>query len=354
MSLDRAADAAARFATDGPVRAVRPHSGGHIHASFIVETPTRRWLLQRLNTSVFPRPDLVMANVAAVTAHLAARGERTLTFVPARDGAPLAFDDDGTPWRMFEFIEGAVTRETARDEHDAASAAHAFGRFLRALADYAGPPLHETIPGFHDTAARVAALDRAIAADAAGRAAGARAAVDAIARHRDALTGAFARARALGDARLRIAHLDAKIANVLFDARSGDALCVVDLDTVMPGLSLHDFGDLVRSMVSPAAEDEPDPARVHADPARYAAILRGYLHGAGPVLGAAERARLPEGAEAMVFEQAVRFLTDHLEGDRYYRTARPGHNLERARAQLALLDSLVEQRGAFRRMAEEP
>jgi Ser/Thr protein kinase RdoA (MazF antagonist) len=292
-----------------------------------------------------------MENIAAVTAHLARKGERTLAYVPARAGAPLAWDAGGSCWRMSEFIDGAMMLERARDAADAERAADAFGRFQRALADYAGAPLHATLAGFHDTAARVAALGRATSADSHARATRAHDVLAGLERHRGRLAGFFAAARIAHPAFERIAHHDAKIANVLFDAR-GNAICVIDLDTVMPGLSLYDFGDLMRSMVSAAAEDEPDPARVHAEAARYAAIVRGYLAGTGAMLGDAERHLLPGAAEAMTFEQSVRFLTDFLEGDRYYRVARPEHNLERARAQLALLDSLAEQRAEFHRMVE--
>jgi len=352
--LAAATAAAGGFAIDGPVREVRPHPGGHIHRSYIVTGGSRRYLLQGMNTRVFTRPEQVMENVAAVTAHLASRGERTLVIVRARNGDALLRAGDGGTWRMFEFLEHAVTRETARDAADAEAAADAFGRFQRALADYHGPPLHVTIPRFHDTAARVEALDRAVHADASGRAARAAGALAAVDRHRTRLAPLFGTAASRGDAVVRIAHHDAKIANVLFDARTSGSLCVVDLDTVMPGLSLYDFGDLVRSTVSPAAEDERDVARIAADPARYAAIVRGYLRGTGGLLAPSERALLPAAAEAMVFEQAVRFVTDFLEGDRYYPVARAEHNLDRATAQLALLESLVAQRDGFHRMVAEP
>lgn len=354
MELIAAATAAAaRFAIDSEARDVRPHAGGHIHRSFVVDTGERRFLLQRVNTHVFPRPELVMENIAAVTAYLARRGHRTVDIVAARDGGALVRDGGGGVWRMFRFIEDAVTHERAEDAAAALSAARAFGDFQRALADYDGPPLHATIPGFHDSERRVAALEAATASDAHHRVVDAADLLARVEHYRDALASVYARAQSSGEAMVRIAHHDAKIANVLFDARTDAAICVVDLDTVMPGLSLYDFGDLVRSMVSTAAEDDRAPARAEADPSRFQAIVRGYLEGAESLLAPSERALLPSAAEAMVFEQGVRFLTDHLDGDTYFRIDRTGQNLDRARVQFALLDSLVAHRAEFTRMVAQ-
>ena len=349
VGLSPAESAAGRFAIDGPLREVRPHPGGHIHESFVVAAD-RRYLLQRLNTQVFPRPELVMENIAAVTAHLASRGERTLTIVAARDGTRLVRDPSGEAWRMYELLEGTVSRATARDAADAERAAAAFGRFQRALSDYSGPALHVTIPRFHDTKARITALEEAAVTAPSDRIRRARAVLEALTPHRVTLALFFGAVQFRYEAIVRIAHHDAKIANVLFDERTGEAVCVVDLDTVMPGLSLFDFGDLVRSMVSPAAEDERDVAHIVAEPARYEAIARGYLREMRDQLIDDEVGCLPLFGEAMVFEQAVRFLTDYLQGDRYYRIAREDHNLDRARAQLALLESMREQHDAFSRM----
>ena len=234
---------------------------------------------------------------------------------------------------------------------DAAAAARAFGEFQWRLSDYDGPPLHVTIPGFHDTPQRVEALRRAAAADPLERAGGAAREI-AFAEEQRALAHPFAAAQERGELPLRIAHHNAKIANVLFDETNGEVVCVVDLDTVMPGSSLYDFGDLVRSMVSEAPEDEPDPHRVAADPARFGAIVRGYLDGVNGLLSEAEHLLLPMAPLTMVYEQGVRFLTDHLEGDVYYRIDRPAQNLDRARAQFALLASLQRQHDDLWRTTE--
>jgi Ser/Thr protein kinase RdoA (MazF antagonist) len=342
-------DAARAFALPDDAPHVEPFAGGHINASWLVRAGDgRRYLLQRLNERVFPRPALVMENVARVTRHLADAlgdapdaGRRALRLVPARDGRPWHVDAGGGHWRLFHYVEGAVTRESAHSADEAYEAARAFGAFQRLLGTWAGPPPHETIPGFHDTPARLAALERAAAADRAGRRAGARAELDALLGRR-ALAHALLDARDRGDARERIVHNDAKLSNVLLDARTGAGLCVVDLDTVMPGLSLYDFGDLARSSASAAPEDEIDLARVTVRGDVLDALAAGFLDGAGDLLSAAERALLRTAARVITYEQAARFLADHLDGDRYYAVApdRPAHNLERARAQLALLDAL--------------
>ena len=237
-------------------------------------------------------------------------------------------------------MAGGHPRDRASgDPGEARETARAFGRFLAHLGDLPGPPLHETILAFHDTPGRLAALERAVAADRVGRVAACRPEVDALLDRRvlaSALTGPAAR----GEIPVRPTHNDAKIANVLFDAASGEGLCVVDLDTVMPGVAPYDFGDLARSTVSDSEEDDPDLSRVSVRVPVFEALARGFVEGAGDALSPAERGLLVTGAEVIVYEQAIRFLGDHLDGDRYYRTTRPGHNLDRARNQIRLLEGL--------------
>lgn len=344
-----------RFALAGPVETIAPAREGHINRSWMVTVggAAARYLLQRLNPHVFPAPDRVMTNVAAVTRHLAAAlaregapepERRALRLVPTLDGAPFHRGIEGDVWRVYPFIAGTVVREHVTTRGEAREVGRAFGTFQRHLASYDGPRLHETIPGFHDTAGRVAALERAVEADRAGRVAGARAELEAL-RARRALAGTLADAIAAGAVPERVAHNDAKSSNVLLDARTGEGLCVVDLDTVMPGSALHDFGDLVRSATSPTAEDEPDPRRVAADPTLFAGLAEGFLGAVGGILTAAERDLLVRAGQVITYEQAARFLTDHLDGDRYYRVAAPDHNLVRCRTQLALLESLEAQEG---------
>ena len=357
LTADPALEAAHAFATPGTLAALEPFPGGHIHAAHLATYRhgggTARFLLQQLNTRVFPDPERVMDNIERVTAHLTralARARvrdldrRTLTLVHTRQGASWHRDGDGRVWRLYQFIEGAVARPAPRDAEDAAAAARAFGEFQRLLADVPDPPLHPTIPDFHFTPARLAALEGAVDADLLGRAAGARADIEAV-------FATHGLAHALVDAHLpvRVTHNDAKISNLLFDAETGAGLCVVDLDTVMPGLAGYDFGDLVRSMATRAAEDEPDLSRVRLEPALVQAIARGYLREAREFLSSPERALLVTAARVIVLEQAARFLADHLEGDLYYRIARPGQNLDRARTQIRLLAELDTHAAALER-----
>jgi Ser/Thr protein kinase RdoA (MazF antagonist) len=341
---------AGRFQVDGPVSATRPlpGGGGHINDTYRVETSRARYLLQRLNPHVFPRPDLVMENVALVSRLLARRNASYPGLIPARDGRDWVTDPAGATWRMFSLVLGVTTRERVRSPEDARGAGQAFGEFLHLLADRA-LPLHETLPGFHDTRARFARLEMVVHDDRCGRASGAGAEIDAVLAGRD-LADVMPPLIASGAVPLRPVHNDAKIANVLFDERTGAPRCVIDLDTVMTGSALHDFGDLVRSSVSPTAEDEADLSRVGARLDLFEALVRGYLEGSGETLTKDEHRLLEFAGRLITLEQALRFLTDHLDGDRYYKIARPDHNLVRCRSQLALLRSLTEQRAALERI----
>jgi N-acetylhexosamine 1-kinase len=334
--------AAAAFVGEGAI--CEPFAGGHINASYVVRLGAQRRFLQRINAHVFPDPRQVMANVTAVTAHVrSCRGPVTSpALLSTLAGQPWLEDADGDLWRCTEFVDGAP-KATVDSADEARAAGFAFGAFARMLACYEGPPLPETIPGFHDTARRVQQLERAVAEDRVGRLDEVRDEVDQL-RRRATLADLLPPGLATGEVPCRLAHNDAKIANVLFD-RPGRARWVVDLDTVMPGSPLHDFGDLVRSSVSRAAEDAAAPS---AEPELFAGLAEGFLQGVGDALAPAERELLESAGRLLTFEQAVRFLTDHLDGDTYYRIARPGQNLERARSQLALLRSLEEHSRMFR------
>lgn len=346
-----------RFALPGPVTSVEPFTGGHINDSWLVTTGPARFLLQRLNSNVFPRPDRVMENFARVTLHLGKAlmreqvhdaGRRALTLVSTHTGKAAHVDAAGACWRMLRFIEGAIARDRATTDAEAYEAGRAFGRFQRLLANYDGPRLHETIPDFHHTPRRVEALERAIAADRRQRRAGARPEIDAVLRNRP-LASALLDRQARGELLERVVHNDAKMPNVLLDATTGEGLCVVDLDTVMPGLALYDFGDMARTMASDAAEDATELDAVTVRAGRFAALARGYLDGSGPLGAEGGPALLVTAARVITYEQAVRFLTDYLEGDRYYRTAYSQHNLQRCRAQLALLDAFTRTESALTR-----
>lgn len=353
---------AGRFRTGGRATAAVELRAGHINDSFVVSTAAgSRCLLQRINGHVFPNPARVMANVVRITRHLEQKlgpgsARRRLTLVPAVDdemwwetaakGGPADY------WRMYELIEDTTTELRASTPEQAFLAAQAFGRFETQLVDLPSPPLHETIPGFHDTLNRFEAFDRALASASASAAGNERrrqaiAEIRSVAVHRD--LAARLSAAAARELPRRTVHNDCKISNVLFDRTTSEALCVVDLDTTMPGLAAYDFGDMVRSMSHRADEDARETSEARVDPELFGALAQGYQDGAR-FLTAAERRSLVDGALVLTLEQAVRFLTDHLDGDVYFRVERSGQNLDRCRVQLALLESLLARDGDLRRI----
>jgi len=352
------------FDISGTFRGAAPYGSGHINETFLAEYDeggrTVRYLHQRLNRRVFPDPVSVMENIRRVLEHLqrklavagaAYRERRVLELIPARDGAGFWRDEEGEVWRTYRFLEGTRCVDVAESPSQVREAARAFGGFQRMLLDLPGPRLHETIPHFHDTPRRLEMLARAVEADAAGRAVPAKAEIE-LALSRENLAGALTRLRDRGDLAERVIHNDTKLNNVLLDEATGEALCVIDLDTVMPGLGPWDFGDLVRSAANRAAEDERDLARVRADPQFFAAIAQGWVDSLGSVLAPAERGALVTGAKVITLECGIRFLTDHLEGDTYFKVKRPGQNLDRARVHFALLGSLEQQQEELERKVE--
>lgn len=350
-----AADVAALFRLDGSVESLAVQPGGHINSSYAVATRTpggvrRRYLLQRVNTQVFTRPEVVMRNVAAVSdfleTHLAGssdRERRSLRLVPTLTGEAWAHLPDGAWWRCFEFVENSVSLLEPRDANDAREAAKACGRFLADMACYSGPRFEDSLPRFHDTPWRYEQLDAALMRSDALRRDEAREWL-AFAAQRRGGAGSITSAVASGALPERIAHNDAKISNVLFDRATRRSLCVIDLDTVMATSSLFDFGDLVRSMASGRPEDERDLARIDVRRDVFVALVGGFLDGFGGVMVRSERDHLVEGARIMALQQGVRFLADHLAGDVYFRIHHAGQNLDRARAQFRLVQRLEERR----------
>lgn len=350
MSNEAAAHALRHWPLPERASVAQAH-GGHINASFLVSAPGElpRWLLQRVNHVVFPDAAQVMRNIVLLLDAPRTPGIELPSLLATREGLAWAVGDDGGAWRCWHLVPGTRTITEPRGPGDAREAARAFGAFARFGSTLDASRLGETIPGFHDTPARLAALHRTIAEDRCGRIASARAEIAAVLARSslaDILSGPLAR----GEIPLRVAHNDAKIANVLFDG-AGRATTVIDLDTVMPGTLLHDFGDLVRSCTSREAEDA-EPDRMAADPGLYAALVEGYIAGAGDQLSDAERTLLEPAGRLITWEQSMRFLTDYLSGDTYFATTRPGQNLARAQAQLALLRSLEQQQDTFARFTQ--
>ena len=355
---DRVTEAAAQFAINGELESAAPYGSGHINDTFCAVFAQggvkQRVILQRINDHIFRDPPRLMENIERVTRHLAAKvagepdGERrVLRLIPARDGSAWHRDEESRYWRAYRMIERARTYDAVESAKQAFEAGRAFGRFQQMLADLPAPRLHDTIPDFHHTPKRFAVLERAIAADAAGRAKQAEAEI-AFALRQEPMT------RMLLEAGLpeRVTHNDTKINNVMLDDATGEGLCVIDLDTVMPGLALYDFGDMVRTSTSPAAEDERDLSKVAMQFPLYEALLGGYLSAAGGLLTKAEREMLAFSGKLITFEIGIRFLTDYLAGDTYFKVHREGHNLDRCRTQFALVRSIAEQEGQMNRLAE--
>ncbi|HBL18155.1 MAG: hypothetical protein A2X36_13740 [Elusimicrobia bacterium GWA2_69_24] len=344
------AGVAARFRLDGEVVRAEPHGRGHINDTYRIVCgrgrKRMRYILQHINRQVFPDPVGQIRNIDKVLAHLRRKQEdprRLLTLVPTLDGKAYWRDPQGEFWRVYLYIEKARSRDSVRGPRQAYEAAKLFGAFQSSLADLSGA-LAETIPGFHDTPKRYRDFARAARRDAAGRAREAAREIDFAGRNKEA-AGILSRLAERDEVPTRIVHNDTKINNVLFDENTGEGLCVLDLDTVMPGLSLYDFGDMVRAGVNPAAEDEPDVSKVAVRLPVFEGFARGYLEGAAGMLNEVERAHLAASAKVISFELGLRFLTDFLNGDRYFKTSRPGQNLDRCRTQFRLMELLSRSEG---------
>ncbi|MCU1448115.1 MAG: aminoglycoside phosphotransferase [Acidimicrobiales bacterium] len=331
--MTEAAAVALQFALAGPVTSIERHPSGHINDAWLVVAGGQRSLLQRLNPAVFADPDAVMDNMLAVTVHLRVQDEATLTLVATRDGAASLRDDEGAVWRMYDYVEDVHPAEV-RSPADAAVVGRAFGRFHRLVATLDPALLRVSIPGFHDPARRLAALQAAVVEDRHDRAGAVADDVDALVGMRPLVDAG----RGLASLPVRVAHNDAKAANLLVDDTGRRPPLVVDLDTMMPGSLLWDVGDMVRSSTGAPEEDGGAP-RFDAD--RYDALVHAYLEETADLLSTAERDAIDIAGPVVTYEQAVRFLTDHVLGDVYFRIDRPDQNLDRARNQLALLRSMI-------------
>ncbi|MBN2432380.1 MAG: aminoglycoside phosphotransferase family protein [Acidobacteria bacterium] len=352
---DLLADILRAFGVAGSMTAAESFGSGHINEIYrlSVRGPSgrRRYLLRRINTRVFRRPELVVRNTVRVTRHLAERlaaenlpdaHRRVLTLLPTPAGESCHWDEEGVPWCLFPFIEGTVSVNEVGEARQAFDAARVVGHFQRLTADLAPADFPETIPGFHDGPGRLAALEQAVAADAAGRVATAAPEIGFAREHAELCHRLTARL-ADGTLPVRVTHNDTKLNNVLLDAATGEGLCLTDLDTVMPGTVLYDYGDMVRSFTPSFAEDARDAADGVRVPV-FEALTRGYVAEARAVLTPGETAHLLLGAEFMVWIIGIRFLTDYLAGDIYFRVQRPDHNLDRCRTQFRLLAELQRLR----------
>jgi aminoglycoside phosphotransferase (APT) family kinase protein len=342
----------------------RPYGSGHINDTFAAEfsqAGTRvRYIFQRINHRIFKDPAALMENILRVTCETKRQlveagvpdpSRRALSLILTECGAAYARDGEGAFWRCYPFIEGARTYDVIRSPLQAFEAARAFGEFQKLVAALEGPRLHETIPDFHNTRSRFKKLRAAIAADPLKRLSAVKSEWDFI-QAREEMVDVLLNLHQSGAIPERVTHNDTKLNNVMIDDATQTGICVIDLDTVMPGLSLYDFGDMVRTATSPAAEDERDLGKVRMQMPMFESLAQGYLSSAGDFLNDAEKAHLVFSGKLIALEIGIRFLTDYLEGDAYFKIHRPDQNLDRCRTQLALVRSIEEQETAMQRIVE--
>lgn len=347
------------FQLQGDFVSAQPYGSGHIHDTYEVvydQAGTRvRYIAQRINHVVFKDVPVLMENIVRTTQHIRGKletadtpfiGRRVLTLVPTVDGTDYCQDADGLFWRIYLFIEGARTFDILENNRQAYEAAKAFGQFQSLLADLPLPRLHETIPDFHHTRARFDALIRAIDADAEGRVDSARTDIDFVLQ-REAMVDVLLDLLRDGELPERITHNDTKLNNVMIDDETSEGVCVIDLDTVMPGSALYDFGDMIRTGTNTGAEDERDLSKISVNLDIYQALVQGYLESAGGFLTPKEKELLPFSGKLISFEIGIRFLTDYLAGDVYFKVHREGHNLDRCRTQFKLVESLDAEASAI-------
>ena len=335
-----------QFRIQGKQLSCERYGNGHINETYLVKTTSGLdYILQKINTNVFQNVEGLMANIVAVTEYLAARDgdpRHTLHVVPTLDGKSFFRDPEGGCWRVYDFVTDSICLEKVESEEDFVQSAIAFGQFQRQLAEFPAATLTETIPHFHDTADRVRQLRDAIAADKAGRLQKVQSEI-AFALDRAEEAGCMVRMLAEGKLPLRVTHNDTKLNNVMLDAATRKPLCVIDLDTVMPGLAANDFGDSIRFGASTAAEDEKDLDKVEMSLPLFEAYARGFLGACGESLTDEEIRTLPMGAKLMTYECGIRFLADYLNGDTYFRTHYPEQNLDRCHTQFKLVADMEKK-----------
>ena len=335
------------------VGAIR-YGQGHINDTFCVHTQPedaccRRFILQRMSAAAFKRPDQLMENIIGVTDYLGReiekhggdRSREALEVLRPKNGQPYYTDSQGGAWRLYPFVENTVCYQSAETPELFAASGRAFGQFQKLLQDYPAETLYETIPNFHNTEDRLAKFKDAVAQDKLGRAKNCQPEIDfVLAREKDCSVALQAMRE--GKLPIRVTHNDTKLNNVLMDPDTQRGMCIIDLDTVMPGLAINDFGDSIRFGANHSAEDETDLSKVNLDVDLFAAYTAAFLEGTGGSLTNAEIEYLPWGAKLMTLECGIRFLTDYLVGDEYFHISREGQNLDRCRTQFKLVADMEE------------
>ena len=338
-------DILGHFRIEGEFTSVEAYGSGHINHTFLAKTKEqKKYILQGINSTIFRDTDALMENIAGVTGFLKKEiirqggdpDRETLTVIPTKDGKLYFTDPDYNKWRVYPFIEGASAFDAVKSAEDFYQTGLAFGRFQSMLADYPAEKLHETIPDFHNTKKRYEDFEKAVAEDVCHRAASVAEEI-AFVRARKEEMPLLSDMQKRGELPLRVTHNDTKLNNIMFDDMTHEAVCVIDLDTVMPGLSMHDFGDAIRFGANTAAEDETDLSKVSLSLELFEVYVKGFLKGCDGRLTKTEIEMLPMGAKMMTLECGMRFLADYLQGDIYFKTARDAHNLDRSRTQFALV-----------------
>jgi Ser/Thr protein kinase RdoA (MazF antagonist) len=351
------------FSAGGTFLKAEPFGSGHIHETYLIRTVEQvedDYILQKINNSVFKNIPELQENIDRVTRHLRMKlsaipsadiKRECLQMIPAKDGKSWLTDVQGNHWRLFVFISNHRSYDIVDSPGKAREGGKAIGRFQALLADLPGKPLHETIPSFHDVEKRIDAFVNILKKDPAGRARDTRAETDFILERADKMRIIHKLGRE-GKIPVRITHNDTKFNNILFD-ENDRSLCIIDLDTVMPGYFHSDFGDAIRTGANVAAEDEKELSGIRMDIRLFGAYAEGYLSETREILNDIEKEYLAFAPLLMTFEQAMRFLTDHIDGDKYYRIHHQHHNLQRTRAQIRLLESMEEQYGKMKEIIEK-
>ncbi len=353
------------FKFEGDFLEASPYGFGHINDTYAARFrkangAIRRYILQRINHNVFKKPEELMQNIERVTTHLrrkiiAAGGDperETLNLIPTLEGKAFYRTQAGDYWRAYIFIADAQTYEVVESLDHVYSAAKAFGRFQKLLSDFPAAQLHETIPGFHHTGKRFEAFVEAVERDVKNRAYSAGADIEFVEKRAGDIS-ILVNLLEQGKLPERVTHNDTKFNNVMIDAKTGKGMCVIDLDTVMPGLSLYDFGDCVRTGAALAAEDERDLSKVGIGLDIFDRLVHGYLEAARDFLTPIEIDHLPFSAKLMTLECGMRFLADHLSGDVYFKVHRENHNLDRFRTQLKMIRDMEEKFEEMVRIVEK-
>ncbi len=344
------------FEICGKVTEIRENNRGHINSTYLVCCGDKKYVMQKINKNVFKKPEQVMSNIIYVTQHIASKlceaGKNTescaLHFVKTNEGKYFSVDGSGDYWRMYHFIEGECY-ESCETAELFCQVGEAFGEFQKQLSDFDASLLYETIPNFHNTASRYLDFERAVEQNLSGRAHLAQAEIEFV-RRRKAVCDIIVKGIEDGKFPLRVTHNDTKLNNIIL---GDDGYCVIDLDTVMPGSMLYDFGDAIRFGASSAAEDETDLKKVFIKTELFESFTKGYLCGLGSSATKDEILALPEGARVITFETGMRFLTDYLNGDTYFRTAYPEHNIVRARNQFKLVADMENKMSELKKIVEK-